>query len=65
MDSGVVPRTDPPPDEIEMQSTPVLSGPGLSIFTAIESQLGLRLEQKKGPLEMLVIDRVQKVPTGN
>ena len=65
MDSGVVPRTEPPPDEIEMQSTPVLSGPGLSIFTAIKSQLGLRLEQRKAPLEMLVIDRVEKVPAAN
>jgi hypothetical protein len=35
-----VPRTDPPPDEIDFHSTPVMSDPGLSIFTAVQTQLG-------------------------
>jgi uncharacterized protein (TIGR03435 family) len=62
---GIVPRTDPPPDQIESHSTPVMSGPDLSIFTAVQVQLGLRLEQKRGPLEMLIVDAVRKVPTGD
>ena len=33
---------------------------GVSIFTAIEEQLGLRLESTKGPVEVLVIDSVQR-----
>lgn len=33
---------------------------GPSLFTAIEDQLGLRLEAGKGPLPVLVIDSVQK-----
>ena len=63
---GVVPRTNPPPDEIDMHSTTVLSGAtGLSLFTALPEQLGLRLESRKGPLEMLIVDRVEKTPTAN
>jgi uncharacterized protein (TIGR03435 family) len=38
---------------------------GPTLLSAIQSQLGLKLERKKGSIEMLVVDHVDKVPTEN
>jgi uncharacterized protein (TIGR03435 family) len=43
-------------------SPPIDSGP--SLFTALQEQLGLRLQSSKGPVETLVIDHVE-MPTEN
>ena len=38
---------------------------GPSIFTAVQNDLGLRLEARKQPVQVLVIDSVNKMPTQN
>jgi uncharacterized protein (TIGR03435 family) len=38
---------------------------GPTIFTALEEQLGLKLEARKVPVEILVVDHCEKIPTGN
>jgi uncharacterized protein (TIGR03435 family) len=37
---------------------------GTSLFTAIQEQLGLKLESGKGPVEIIAIDHIEK-PSGN
>ena len=37
---------------------------GVSLFTAIQEQMGLKLLAARGPVEVLVIDRIEK-PAGN
>jgi uncharacterized protein (TIGR03435 family) len=38
---------------------------GPDIFAAVQEQLGLKMEAKKAPVEILVIDHVEKTPTEN
>ena len=56
---GGGPPVGPPGD-----APPPVGGSGPTIFTAVQEQLGLRLESEKGPVEILVIDNVAK-PTEN
>jgi len=38
---------------------------GLTLFAALQSQLGLELENKKLPVPVVVIDSMERTPTAN
>ena len=46
-------------------STPEVRPSGPTLLRALQDQLGLRLEPKKGPVEFLVVDHIEKLPTVN
>ncbi len=57
---GGGPSGGPPP----LDAIPAADAGGPSIFTAVQEQLGLRLESERGPVPMIVIDQIEK-PTEN
>jgi uncharacterized protein (TIGR03435 family) len=56
----------PAANRVDDVGIPAATTPGPSIFQAFERSLGLKLEpRKKVPVEYLVIDHVERVPTDN
>jgi uncharacterized protein (TIGR03435 family) len=57
------------PSAVSTTNTPLSSASdndsGMSIESGLQSQLGLKLDKKKGPVEIVVIDRAERTPTAN
>jgi uncharacterized protein (TIGR03435 family) len=53
---GAAPKTD---------ATAAADAEGLTLFEALDRQLGLKLEKTKGRVDVLVIDRLNRMPTAN
>jgi uncharacterized protein (TIGR03435 family) len=51
-----MPQGPPPPGA----QLPSIDPNGPSIFTALQEQLGLKLESERAPVEVLVIDHVER-----
>jgi uncharacterized protein (TIGR03435 family) len=51
-------------EEMRSQPGPPAEAPSI-IAQALQSQLGLKVDPKKTPLEVLIIDKIEKTPTDN
>ena len=52
--------------DAERRGTPITDdSDGPSLFDAVQDQLGLKVEKRRGPVQMLVGDHVEKKPTEN
>jgi len=68
--AGIAPPPPPPPPPGEGgPGMPAASAPDSqsspNLFAALQEQLGLKLEQRKGPVDLLVIDHLEKAPIEN
>src|SRR5207244_4084995 len=61
----MLPPGIPPPGAAEAHAAIPESSSGLSLSAAMQAQLGLKLEPKKGPVDLVVLDHVEKIPTEN
>lgn len=55
------------PFDMDLTWTPGLAvsdASGTSVYTALQEELGLRLDSQQGPVEVIVIDHVER-PTEN
>jgi uncharacterized protein (TIGR03435 family) len=61
------PRIEGPPGNMPewVANPPELPEPLPDLFGAVQAQLGLKLEAKKGNAEVIVIDHIEKKPTEN
>jgi uncharacterized protein (TIGR03435 family) len=53
------------PEQSALPSLGEASEPALSLFTALQAQLGLRLQAQKEPIDTVMVDHVERTPTDN
>jgi len=53
--------------DIRLEFAPDISNPHTApdLFTALTGQLGLKLESRKAPVDVLIFDSAAKLPTEN
>jgi len=60
VDAGSNPQGPPGGGPAGGPPLPPIDPNGPSIYTALQEQLGLKLDSQKGPVEVLVIDSVEQ-----
>jgi uncharacterized protein (TIGR03435 family) len=55
----------PPPAGTDPENRIASDRDAPGIFNALQQQLGLKLEAQKAPVDLLVIDRIDKTPAPN
>jgi uncharacterized protein (TIGR03435 family) len=50
--------------DIDLEWAPAPTDDGPSLFTAVQDQLGLKLQSTKAPLDVLIIEHAER-PTAN
>jgi len=60
----MMPMPGPAAGDAARAPSAAASAPSTSVFSAVQ-QLGLKLDPRKAPVEMIVIDHLEKAPTEN